>query len=560
MYRSTSLVHPLSCLILRPGVRFSLLLAVLSLAAPLLGQEFAYVANSGSDNVTGYMINPASGALTLLPTSPFPAGSAPYSVTADPTGSFLYVANADSSDISAYAIGLNGDLTLIGRFPTGGFFPTSVAVDPTGKFLYVANYESNTLTGFRIDPSTGALESLVATVPTGIDPYSIAIDPKRPFVYVSNQGDNSISGYRIETTGALSVVFQSLHPPMGNVPAIIAIDPTGRFLYVPDYNNQISAFKIENTGNLTLLGSLVVLALPSSQPTSVAVDSTGRFAFVTNEHFPYISWFSICPLVVGGFGNCSGLPDGSLSPIALLVEFTSQSFITVDVTGKFLYAANDRDGSVSGYADPANPEPIPGSPFAENSGASPRPLSIVTVRPFSRAYQIHPAFNLTGGDSVLNLTNDGGSILPGTPPTGDLCANIYVFDPDEELIECCSCLVSPNGLKSLSVRHDLISNTLTSRVPNAVVIKLLASKPTGTGESCNPASPAPQSLAPGMHAWGTTIRALPTTPVTYGVTEGEFTPASLSPGELTKLTGTCGFIQGSGSGRGVCKLCKDGGR
>jgi hypothetical protein len=189
------------------------------------------------------------------------------------------------------------------------------------------------------------------------------------------------------------------------------------------------------------------------------------------------------------------------------------------------------------------------------------------------AFQVRYASNLNIGDSVVNLTNTGTLTLPtGLTTTGNICANVYTFDQNEELISCCSCLVTPNGLNSLSARNDLISNTLTPGVPNSIVIKLLASTPlglsaAGTGGTCNPSSPVATpagpgifgSLVPGLRAWGTTIHALPTTPVTYGVTEGSFLPSTLSPGELTKLTLFCGFIQANGSGFGICKACKTGG-
>ena len=55
--------------------------------------------------------------------------------------------------------------------------------------------------------------------------------------------------------------------------------------------------------------------------------------------------------------------------------------------------------------------------------------------------------------------------------------NTYVFDPQEEEIGCCSCLVTPNGLNSLSAKSDLISNNLTPAVPTSIIIKLVASPP-----------------------------------------------------------------------------------
>ena len=53
--------------------------------------------------------------------------------------------------------------------------------------------------------ATGALTSLGATVAAGSGPRSIAVDPTGKFVYVANLGSGSISAYSANaTTGALT--------------------------------------------------------------------------------------------------------------------------------------------------------------------------------------------------------------------------------------------------------------------------------------------------------------------------------------------------------------------
>ena len=173
----------------------------------------------------------------------------------------------------------------------------------------------------------------------------------------------------------------------------------------------------------------------------------------------------------------------------------------------------------------------------------------------SDAFQVRYASNLNLADSVINITNAGTA--GGTAPTGNICVNVYTFAADEQLVSCCSCLVTPDGLNSLSARSDLISNVLTPAVPTSVVVKLLATTPVGGG--CNPSSPTPASLVGGMRAWGTTVHALPTAPGGLALTETEFSPAVLSATELAHITSTCGFIQSNGSGFGICASCRTGG-
>jgi len=177
-------------------------------------------------------------------------------------------------------------------------------------------------------------------------------------------------------------------------------------------------------------------------------------------------------------------------------------------------------------------------------------------------FQVRYASNLPVGDSVVNVTNTGAiSTQAFQNQNGNICVNVYTFSPDEQLISCCACPVTPDGLVSLSARNDLISNTLTPGVPTSIVIKLLATPQVGTA-ACNAAAPGAPVPA-GMAAWGTTIHALPVTPgspaTTYGVTETAFTNSTLSGSEYQRITGLCGFIQTNGSGFGICKSCRFGG-
>ena len=171
------------------------------------------------------------------------------------------------------------------------------------------------------------------------------------------------------------------------------------------------------------------------------------------------------------------------------------------------------------------------------------------------SFQMHYASNLNLGDSVINLSN-AGSAYSLTNTSGDICENLYAFSPDEQMISCCSCRVTPDGLNSFSIRNDIISNTLTGVMPTSVVVKLVGSAPSKKG--CDPSSVNSTNLTSGMVAWGTTLHL---TPVAGAVdlTEEEFTSPVLSATELGNLASQCGFILNHGSGFGICRGCRAGG-
>ena len=178
-------------------------------------------------------------------------------------------------------------------------------------------------------------------------------------------------------------------------------------------------------------------------------------------------------------------------------------------------------------------------------------LAFSTVVFADDTFQIKYAANLNIGDSYVNFTNSGATVAAGV--SQNLCINLYTFDPQEELISCCTCSVTPNGLVSLSVVKSLISNPLTPAIPTSVVIKAVA-----TEGSCNASTLI--GLTHGLLAWGTTLHQNTSTATpTYAVTETAFSFADLSDAELTHITSTCGFIQANGTGFGICAGCPSNG-
>src|SRR4051794_33457408 len=165
--------------------------------------------------------------------------------------------------------------------------------------------------------------------------------------------------------------------------------------------------------------------------------------------------------------------------------------------------------------------------------------AVMSVAAFGQAadtpFQIGFAANLNVGDSVINITNSGASSTVAAPTqNGNLCANVYTFSPDEQLISCCACNVTPNALVSLSARNDLISNTLTPAVPTSIVTKILFS--TGS-PTCNASTVGTGAnvLATGGLAWFNTISANPGSPVTYTTSRTAFSDATLSAAELVRI-------------------------
>ena len=174
--------------------------------------------------------------------------------------------------------------------------------------------------------------------------------------------------------------------------------------------------------------------------------------------------------------------------------------------------------------------------------------------------------NPQGQDQFVNIINPGtiGSpMLESTAGGGILCANLYVFDRNEELAECCSCKISADGLLQLSVNVNLTANPLTGVSPNSGVIKLVSTIPVNG--VCDAEAPF-TTLQDKLLAWGTHLQMPVTgcvqmlvtgggqTPVsgTCVTTEREFQFAPLSAAEAAFLPTACNFAAYLGSGKGIC--------
>src|SRR5271166_2796732 len=163
---------------------------------------------------------------------------------------------------------------------------------------------------------------------------------------------------------------------------------------------------------------------------------------------------------------------------------------------------------------------------------------------------------LPGQFSVNYFSNNGVSGAPDatvrvTHPGQyyvNIFAQVYVFDNDQQMDECCGCLTTPDGLRTFSVTKDLTSNPLVGTVVNHGDIKILATPVNGT-----PCDPAANVLPEGdfhLRAWATHIQNKVGT--AYPITETAFSDATLSAGELASLQADCFFINRLGSGHGIC--------
>lgn len=230
--------------------------------------KFVYVANDGSNNVSGFAIN-GDGSLTAVPGSPFAAGTTPQQGIVA-SGQFVYVSNLGSNDVSAYTLSAGtGTLMPVAGSPftlaPGGAAPESLTVDPGGRFLFTANMNSNNVSAFTIN-ANGSLSPVPGSpFAAGHSPQYLVTDRTGSFLYVVNVNDNAVTLYSIAGSGALNPLANLL---TGFDPEGLAVDASNKFLYVANCGDgTISAYRISG-GTLTSLGSLFIGGCPQAIATT----------------------------------------------------------------------------------------------------------------------------------------------------------------------------------------------------------------------------------------------------------------------------------------------------
>jgi len=330
--------------------------------------QYVYATNMQDNTVSAFSMNAGSGALTPVSGSPFGTGTAPAAISADPTGSFAFVANSGANNVSAYKITNTGALTAVSGSPfASGNNPTSLFADISGRLLYVTNTNDDTVSGHLINRSTGALTAISNSPYSAIaGPVSVVTDPEGSDAFVST--NNQLLNFAVAVTaspyGSLS---GGASQTAGTTPQGIAVLPSGLEVYVASKgSNSIFAFQLCAffTGcTLQANGSFPA----HTQPVALAVDPKGRFLYAANLGSNDISIYAINPN-----GTLVPFPGGPAN------TGTAPHSLAVDPSGNFLLVADSGSNDVSVFSiNQASGAltPVAGSPFATGN----KPVSVVVT-------------------------------------------------------------------------------------------------------------------------------------------------------------------------------------
>ena len=442
---------------------------------------FVYTANFNAGNVSAFSTS-SSGALTAVPGSPFPGQPDAFAIAVDPSSKFLYIANANSTsnNISGYTINsATGALTAMSGSPfQAGNDTRAVAVDPTGKFLYAANATSNDVSAYAINSVTGVLTQITGSpfpLPSGASvPQSIAIDPASKFVFVGDTASPDVCAFTITAaTGALTVVTGSPFANSGENAFSLSVDPSGRFLYTAGDAAGVTGFSINGTGALTPLpGSPFVTGASTS---SVAADPSGRFLYAADGASGDLLMLTINSS--SGTLTLSRTILGRPGPFSIAL---ATGTAPVTYTPKFTYAANSDDNTISAYqTDPESGTltPVTGSPFKVDGPLASDPQAVsVAVDPTGK-FEYVVEFNGNGSNGYLaayktSAVSGALTFTSGSPFVVGNQARTVTIDPSGRFVY----VANPFSDNIMGFSINRTTGNLTA----------LSLSPYGTGTATNP--------------------------------------------------------------------------
>jgi 6-phosphogluconolactonase (cycloisomerase 2 family) len=193
--------------------------------------NFVYVSDQANNAVVSFSFDSTSGALTPIAEGcaqcfGVNVGTGPTALLSPPAGNFLYVANSSSNNIFEFAIDPNdGTLSPIQANTTTvptGVGPIAMTTDPAAKYFYALANGGSQVIGYTLNQVTGQLTAISGTggtvVSTGANPVAFTLRSDGSldgnfWLFVSNNGGSTISTYSMQgTTGKLTALPQLTSP------------------------------------------------------------------------------------------------------------------------------------------------------------------------------------------------------------------------------------------------------------------------------------------------------------------------------------------------------------
>jgi 6-phosphogluconolactonase len=274
-----------------------------------------------------------------------------------------------------------GKLTILGlavEMPN----PSFLAMNPNGRFLYAANEETaGSVSAFSIDAAKGTLKLLNRVSSRGAGPCHVALDKTGRWLFVANYNSGSVAAFPVHeggTLGEASAFVQhsgsSVNPQrqQGQHAHSVNVSPDNRFVLVADLGlDEILTYRIDAAKGLDSAKPLLTKMAPGSGPRHMAFGPDGRFAYAINEMLATVTVFQ--------YDTASGSLREAQTISTLPAGFkgaNSSAEIAVHPSGKFVYASNRGHDSITIFRVDAAKGVLIAAGYASTGGKTPRNFAI----------------------------------------------------------------------------------------------------------------------------------------------------------------------------------------
>jgi YVTN family beta-propeller protein len=325
--------------------------------------------------------------------------------------------------------------TVVATIPVG-VNPGGIAITPDGRFLYVANNNNYGLQNTNL--STTVQSDSVSVIDLSnntvlktiydasfMQPYTVTINPAGTRAYVTNSTTNTITIIDIATQ-SVSGVITGLNGPSGMV-----ITPDGNTGYVSNYGvvsgTGTTVNVVNNLNTTPTVGLSINVGLA---PASLAITPNGDFVYVIDYH--------------------NGVPnDGTITVIDTSTNAATQNVVTglfgpfaiaITPDGNYAYVTNFGSNNFSPFGTTVTKIDLNTNTIVATNTLGIQPAAAAISPDSKYAYTSNyntlymDAYNFTGltaGQGTVNIIDIAtNAVLPVTIPVGE--------SPNEMV-------VSPNG-------------------------------------------------------------------------------------------------------------------
>jgi 6-phosphogluconolactonase len=298
--------------------------------------------------------------------------------------------------------------------------PSFIAIHPNQRFLYAANETSTykgesagSISAFAIDEASGRLKLLNSVSSKGSGPCHIAIDKTGKWLFVANYDGGSGAAFQIRDDFSLSEATtfvqhqgSSVNRERQSAPHAHAATPSpdNRFVLVADLGlDRIFSYRLDPVARRLAPGNPPFATVaPGSGPRHLAFRRDGAFVYAINEMVSTVMAFRYDSTG----GSLHELQTISTLPVGYSAD-NSAAEIAVDAAGRFLYASNRGHDSIAIFKIDGAKGTLTAAGHASTLGRTPRHFAIDPTGRYLVA-----ANQDSGSGVVFRIDTKTGGLVP----------------------------------------------------------------------------------------------------------------------------------------------------